>query len=140
MKTAEFRVPTRTRFAPLRRMTPVMQAHRIVHHVNETSVTAHQVHDDIEHSLSSQHAAPGTLSEKAEFLLKGAGRIAWHRMKTHPFLAAAGIGAGAIAAAAAVGVAELTFASALAFAAYKVLREGEPPLKALEDVERQLHP
>jgi hypothetical protein len=103
-----------------------------------TSLTAKQVHEDIERTLGSRPARPETPAEKLEAALKDGGAAAWCVMKRHPFLSAAAIAFGAIALAAAIGAAELSFGGALAFAAYKVLREGEPPLPALEELEGRL--
>jgi hypothetical protein len=104
------------------------------------SQTARQVHDDIEHTLEMRSAKQGTFAEKAEALAKGSGAALWRTMKRHPFLSVMALGAVGVSAAVAVGVAELAFGSALAIAAYKVLREGEPPLEVLARLERQLKP
>jgi hypothetical protein len=100
-----------------------------------TSPTARQIHDDIERVLRVVRAAASP-SERIGCALKSGGQRTWRAMKRHPFLAVVAMGVGGIAAASAVGAAELTFGAVLAFAAYKVLREGEPPLQALEEVER----
>jgi hypothetical protein len=100
-----------------------------------TSFTAKQVHDDIERTLRSRGLSAATTVEKLEAMVKARGAAAWRLMKRHPFLACAAIAVGGTAAAATFGAAELWFGGALAFAAYKVLREGEPPLQVLAELE-----
>jgi hypothetical protein len=102
-----------------------------------TSPTAKQVHDDIEQILQAAAAAE-TRAEKLEGMLKTGGARLWRAMKRHPFLSMAALAVGGIGMAAAVGAAELWFGGALAFAAYKILREGEPPLQALQELEKEL--
>ncbi len=102
-------------------------------HVAGGSPTARQVHDDVEGALRRRPSASPAANR-----LRRASAIVWRATKRHPFAASALLGAGGMAAAAAVGVAELSFAAALAFAAYKVLREGEPPLEAVAEIEREL--
>jgi hypothetical protein len=99
--------------------------------------TARQFHDDIEQTLGSRMAR-GAVREALENALKVRGLIVWGAMKRHPFLAMLAIGTCGVAAAVTVGVAELAFGSALAFAAYKILREGEPPMKALSEIEYEM--
>ncbi|HZU81323.1 MAG TPA: hypothetical protein VE987_00320 [Polyangiaceae bacterium] len=99
--------------------------------------TARQVHDDIEQTLQAR-SAKGRVSERIEDALKSRGQRAWSFMKRHPLLSVIGVAVGGFAAAAEIGVAEVAFGSALAFAAYKVLREGEPPIQALEEAERDV--
>jgi hypothetical protein len=99
--------------------------------------TARQIHDDIEQTLGS-HKARGARREALEGALKARGLRAWNTMKRHPFLSVVAIGSCAAMAAATVGVAELAFGAALALAAYKVLREGEPPMKALLELEHEM--
>jgi hypothetical protein len=102
---------------------------------NTTSVTARQVHDDIEQTLKSRSAAPETAVAKLEAAAKSVGATVWRFMKCHPFLSIAALATGGVMAASAVGAAELVFGGALAFAAYKILREGEPPMKVIEELE-----
>ena len=99
--------------------------------------TARQIHDDIEQTLGSRKAR-GAMREALENAVKVRGLFVWGAMKRHPFFAMVAIGTCAVAAAATVGVAELAFGSVLAFAAYKVLREGEPPMKALSEAEHEM--
>ena len=61
-------------------------------------------------------------------------------MKSYPFISVAALAVGATALASVVGVVELTFGAAVAYAAYKVLREGEPPLQAVQEIQQQLRP
>jgi hypothetical protein len=105
--------------------------------MNRVSFTAKQMHDDIEQSLGS-HAPHGTRAEKLDARLKSGGTVIWRAMKRHPFLAMAALALGGVAAASAVGAAELLLGAAVAVAAYKVLREGEPPLKAIEELEGEV--
>lgn len=105
---------------------------------NPTSVTAKQVHDDIEQALGTPTARTETPAEKLEEKLKSGGAVLWRAMKRHPFLSMVAIAFGGVAAASAVGAAEIWFGGALAFAAYKVLREGEPPMRALTELGREL--
>lgn len=98
--------------------------------------TARQVHDDIEQTLAIR-SAKGGVPKRIEDTAKDAGRSAWRLMKRHPFLAVFAVGVGGIALAAEIGVAELALGGALALAAYKVLREGEPPIKAFEEIGRR---
>jgi hypothetical protein len=99
--------------------------------------TARRLHDDIQQALGSRHAR-GARHEAIERAVKRGGTHVWRAMKRHPFLTMAAIGACGVAAAATVGVGELVVGSVLAFAVYKVLREGEPPLQALEEAEREV--
>jgi hypothetical protein len=103
------------------------------HHT--TSLTAKQVHDDIEQTLRSLAAEPENFVEELEAWVKAQGATAWRLMKRHPFLATLVLGLGGTVAAATFGAAELWFGGALAFAAYKVLREGEPPMRVIEELE-----
>ena len=98
---------------------------------------ARRIHNDIEQSLSS-HLARGARREAIEKALKSRGLELWNTMKRHPFLAIAAVGTCGVIAAATVGVAEVAFGAAIAVAAYKVLREGEPPMKALLEIEREV--
>jgi hypothetical protein len=101
--------------------------------------TARQVHDDIE-SLLGPRPPPHSWSGRIASSLKSGGERAWRVMKSHPFASVAALALGATAVASVVGVVELTFGAAVAYAAYKVLREGEPPLRAVQEVERELRP
>jgi hypothetical protein len=102
-----------------------------------TNPTVRQVHDDIEQTLGSRRAR-GARGEALEDACKRGGQRVWDAMKRHPFISMAAVGACGVAAASAVGVAELALGGVLALAAYKVLREGEPPIQALAEVEREL--
>jgi hypothetical protein len=99
--------------------------------------TARRIHEDIQQALHLRRAR-GARLEAIEEAVKTRGLAAWSAMKRHPFLTIAVLGACGVAAAAAVGVVELAFGTALALAAYKVLREGEPPMEALADVEHMM--
>jgi hypothetical protein len=112
-------------------MDPVM--------TNTTSMTARQVHDDIEQTLKSHAVSPETAVEKLEATAKRYGATVWRFMKRHPFLSMAALATGGVVAASAVGAAELVFGGVLAFAAYKILREGEPPMKVIEELEGVAH-
>ncbi len=90
---------------------------------NQTSATARQVHEDLERMVQTRGHDDTALVK----LARTEGERLWRGMKRHPFVSAVGVALGAGALAACVGAAEITFATALAFAAYKVLREGEPP-------------
>jgi hypothetical protein len=57
-------------------------------------------------------------------------------MKRHPFASTMVTAVAVTAVAGLVGAAEVALGATAAFAAYKVLREGEPPLQAIEEVER----
>jgi hypothetical protein len=108
---------------------------------NATSVTAKQVHDDIEQTLGvpgAPAAKSETQAEKLEARIKKGGAALWRTMKHHPFLSMAAIAVGGIVAASAVGAAEIWFGGVIAFAAYKVLREGEPPMRVLRELGREL--
>jgi hypothetical protein len=94
-------------------------------------------HDDIQQALGARHAR-GARHEAIEDTVKLGGTRVWRAMKRHPFLTMAALGVCGVAAASAIGVGELVVGSVLAFAAYKVLREGEPPLQALEEAEREV--
>jgi hypothetical protein len=105
------------------------------HQANGGSATARQVHDDVEGTLRPREpGAAGRLQDR----LKAAGGAVWQAAKRHPFLASATLGVTGAIGAVTIGATELAFAGALAFAAYKVLREGEPPLKAFAEVERDV--
>jgi hypothetical protein len=99
--------------------------------------TTRHIHDDIQQMLRLR-TARGRRHEALEDAVKTRGAAAWRAMKRHPFLAMTALGLCGMAAAATFGVAELAFGAALALTAYKVLREGEPPLQALQEVEREL--
>jgi hypothetical protein len=99
--------------------------------------TVRRIHDDIQQALHAR-AARGARHEALEEAIKSRGLRVWSAMKRHPFLTIAVIGACSVAAAATIGVAELAFGSALAIAAYKILREGEPPMQALAEVEQAM--
>jgi hypothetical protein len=105
--------------------------------IHVTKPTARQVHDDIE-SLLGSRPLPHGWSGRVLGSLKSSGERAWRTMKAHPFVSVAALAIGATAAATLVGVVELTFGAAVGYAAYKVLREGEPPLRAVREVEREL--
>jgi aromatic ring-opening dioxygenase catalytic subunit (LigB family) len=102
--------------------------------------TARQFHKDIEDALAEKaHPKAAPLAAKLTRMAKCGGRAAWHFMKEHPFVSVLALGAAATLVAAQIGVAEITLGGAVAFAAYKVIREGEPPLKAIEqELERRL--
>ena len=105
--------------------------------LNDTSKTARQVHDDVEHTLGSRTSSADDLGGRLEDVAKRGGARVWCAMKRHPFLAASTLAVGGVALAMTVGAAELTLGTAFAFAVYKVLREGEPPIEAVEDIERR---
>jgi hypothetical protein len=104
---------------------------------NATSVTAKQVHDDIEQTLGTPVPAE-TAARRLEEKLKSGGSALWRTMKRHPFLSMVAIAVGGVAVASAVGAAEIWFGGAIAFAAYKVLREGEPPMRVLRELSKEL--
>jgi hypothetical protein len=106
---------------------------------NTTSLTAKQLHDDIEQILKSLEVSPEGIDETLEAAAKRYCTRVWCFMKRHPFLSMAALGAAGVAAASAVGAAELLFGGALAFAAYKILREGEPAMKVIEELEGVAH-
>lgn len=99
--------------------------------------TARRIHDDIQQMLQS-HTARGHRQEALEKAVKERGASLWRAMKRHPFLSMTAFGVCSVAAAATFGVAEVAFGTAVAIAAYKILREGEPPLQALQEVEQEL--
>jgi hypothetical protein len=99
--------------------------------------TARRIHDDIQQMLQLR-TARGQKHEVLEDAVKARGAAVWRAMKRHPFLSMSVVGVCGIAAAASFGVAELAFGAALAIAAYKVLREGEPPLQALQEIEHEV--
>jgi hypothetical protein len=99
-----------------------------------TSATAKQVHDDIEEALGTGPTRRETRTEAVGALLKNGGASVWRTMKRHPFLAMATVAVAGVALATSIGAAELWFGGALAFAAYKVLREGEPPVAVLREI------
>lgn len=96
--------------------------------------TARELRHDIERVLRRRRARPGTTTATLESRLKSTGARGWHFLRRHPAMGVALVGGGAFAAAASVGVGELAFAVGAAFAAYKVLRKGEAPDRAIEDV------
>jgi hypothetical protein len=102
------------------------------------SVAARRVHEDIEQTLEARTRSFGTRAGRLEALFKDGLDAAWELMKHHPFASFAAVAVVGTAAAATFGATEVVFGSALALAAYKVLREGEPPMKVLEDLERTL--
>lgn len=104
---------------------------------SEVHHTARRVHDDIQQMLKLR-TARGHRHEALEHAVKARGAAAWLAMKRHPFVSMTAIGLCGVAAAASFGVAELAFGAALALATYKVLREGEPPLQALEEIEHEV--
>jgi hypothetical protein len=106
--------------------------------INATSATAKQVHDDIEQTLETPLPRVLTRGEKLEDRLRTGGAAVWSVMKRHPFLSMVAITIGGVAAASAVGAAEIWFGGVLAFAAYKVLREGEPPMHVLQRLGKEL--
>jgi hypothetical protein len=106
--------------------------------MNATSATAKQVHDDIEQAFEAPPERVRKRAERFEEKLKSGGAAVWRVMKRHPFLAMAAIAVGGVAAASTVGAAEIWFGGALAFAAYKVLREGEPPMRVLQRLGKDL--
>lgn len=99
--------------------------------------TARRIHDDIQQMLQLR-TARGQRHEALEDAVKARGAAVWRAMKRHPFLSMTALGLCGVAAAASIGVAELAFGAALALAAYKVLREGEPPLQALQEIEHEV--
>jgi hypothetical protein len=107
------------------------------HQANGGSATAKQVHDDVEESLRPRDREPGSAGRLQDRLKTASGAV-WQAAKRHPFLASAALGVAGAVGAVTIGATELAFAGALAFAAYKVLREGEPPLQALAEVERDV--
>jgi len=106
-------------------------------HDRATNPTARQVHDDIEGMLGR---SPTThdWSGRVRRSVKKNGQRAWQTMKRYPFVSVAALAVGATALASFIGVVELTFGCAVAYGAYKVLREGEPPLRAVQEIEREL--
>ncbi|HEX8790361.1 MAG TPA: hypothetical protein VF765_05370 [Polyangiaceae bacterium] len=104
---------------------------------SEVHKTARRIHDDIQQMLQVR-TARGQRHEALEEAVKARGAAVWGAMKRHPFLSMAVIGACGVGVAASIGVAELALGAALALAAYKVLREGEPPMQALQEVEHEL--
>lgn len=105
--------------------------------VHTFRATARRIHDDIQQMLQLR-SARGQKHEALEDAVKARGAVVWHAMKRHPFLSMTAVAACGVAAAASLGVAELAFGAALALAAYKVLREGEPPLQALQEIEHEV--
>ena len=99
--------------------------------------TTRRIHDDIQQMLQLR-TARGLRHEALEDAVKSRGAAVWRAMKRHPFLSMTAVGLCGVAAAATIGFAELAFGAALALGAYKVLREGEPPLQALEEIEREV--
>jgi hypothetical protein len=60
----------------------------------------------------------------------------WHLLKRRPLVGVALAGAVGLAAAMWVGVPELAVGAGACYFAYRVLRNGEPPSQALQDVMR----
>jgi len=102
------------------------------------SHTVRQIHDDIDQTLDASTAKREGTAGRLERLCKSGGETLWNTMKRHPFASVLVLGAAAIGVASAVGAAELAFGTAIAIATYRVLREGEPPLQALSEVEREI--
>lgn len=100
-------------------------------------VMARQLRADIDHVLRPREARGESVTDELERRARRGGLVAWRAMKRHPFVSVAVLGLGGVAAAAVVGAGELAFGVAVALAAYKVLREGEPPLQAIEEVAKE---
>jgi hypothetical protein len=101
-----------------------------------TSPTARQLHEDIEQTLDNRGEPADTEARRWKGILKSGAHALWDVMKRHPFVSFATLTVIGTATAAAIGATELAFGGAVALAAYKILREGEPPMKALEEFER----
>lgn len=128
--TARGVLPRRTFLAAFHFMEPPSS----IAATHDPSATARMVHEDLEHTFVSHSESDSVLVH----LAKSGGERVWRAMKRHPFVSVLAVAVSGTALAAAVGVAELTFGAALGYAAYKVLREGEPPLEAIEEVEREV--
>lgn len=105
---------------------------------NRVSHAVKQIHDDIQQLLHVREPAGEGTTGRLERACKTRGEALWNGMKRHPFASVLVLGAAAIGVASAVGAAELAFGTAIAIAAYRVLREGEPPMQALAEAQREI--
>lgn len=102
--------------------------------------TAQRLHQDIDYVVRKLDPTIAEQTDPIERTLKRHGRRTWHLMKRHPFVGATALAALGLGAAMTVGAAELMFAVGLAVAAYKVMREGEPPLEAMTEAQKLVTP
>jgi hypothetical protein len=87
----------------------------------------------IDHLLTTRHAARGTFAAEVESVVKRQGGRLWMLMKRRPWVGVVVVSGGAFALADVLGAGELTIALILGYAAYRVLREGVPPTRAVEE-------
>jgi hypothetical protein len=96
------------------------------------------VRHDIERTLHRRTTPPNTRARVAEDAAKGGGEVLWGAMKRHSYVSMIALGAVGIIAADAVGVGELAVGLAVAYSAFRVLRRGESPSQAIEEVLRDV--
>jgi uncharacterized protein (DUF697 family)/ElaB/YqjD/DUF883 family membrane-anchored ribosome-binding protein len=99
-----------------------------------------EIRADIDHALHSRHFGHGKLLFKVEDGAKNAGTKVWELMKEHPYGGIAAVSATGLLLASTAGVGELAIAAVFGYAAFKVLRRGEPVDQAVEEVVRDCVP
>lgn len=82
-------------------------------------------------SKPEDHVSRGTAA--AERAAEHLGDLLWHRIKRRPYLGVALFAGTGLALASWIGVGELAVAAAAGYAAYKVLRQNEPPSRAVRE-------
>lgn len=92
--------------------------------------------DDIDHALERRSAPAGTLRAHVEDATKRGGAAVLRVLRTRPSLGVVVFGGLAIAAADLVGVGELGMGIVIGYAAWQVLRKGEPVGEAIEEAEQ----
>ncbi|MGZ6096036.1 MAG: hypothetical protein ACXWUG_28605 [Polyangiales bacterium] len=98
--------------------------------------TCDQIRSDVVQTLERRRASEGTVSRWAEDTAKGVGARAFEVLRRRPFVGVALLSASGIVAATVFGPGELAIGIGLGLAGYKVLRKGETPEQALDEVER----
>ncbi|HEX4449073.1 MAG TPA: hypothetical protein VH044_20170 [Polyangiaceae bacterium] len=101
---------------------------------------AQEIRADIDHALHTRHFGHGKVLFKVEDGAKSAGTKVWELMKEHPYGGIAAVSAAGFVLAASAGVGELAVAGIFGYAAYKVLRRGEPVDAAVEEIVRDCVP
>jgi hypothetical protein len=93
---------------------------------------ASEVYLRVERLLRTRHAEEGTPSAKIEEAIKRKAERLWTELKKRPSLGVLLSGGLGLGLASVVGAGEMVVAISAAYAAYLVLREGVPPVQAVE--------
>jgi hypothetical protein len=102
------------------------------------SDTMETMRHDIESALRRRTTRPNSRARVAEDAAKRGGSAVWRMLERHSYMGVLAFGTAGVVVADLIGVGELAFGVMIAYGAFRVLRRGESPSQAVEEVVREV--